>query len=411
MTDTRYTVGGDRRVTVGALARVIAPRTIPGSFRDLPSYSVDLCRGFERIGVANAFTFAGIVRHLTAGEWRLAAPISGLDVADVEEVDSVIVWDESRPPRIVFAGIVRRTPSILGGTTRRLTATGDTVEFTGVDLFGLLGSRQVWPTPSTEPPWVDDYDVRTGIGSTVAAAYVEANAGAAAFAARQIPNLTVVDAGAGISSTWSGRLQPLDEFVGRICRESGVTCRASMPSAGDIVLTFTDPTDRSASLLITDQGDLEELAQLLIPATASYIVGAGQGELAARSFATADDGSTGLDRVERVYENTNISTADGLQRAATTELALAGSDVSVDGNIAETAAQRIRYLDDYDLGDWLGIEVGGVRYRSQVEAVKFEISALRETVRPVLGRSSTDRARELLRQVDDLTWRLDRQIA
>lgn len=412
MTDVRYTAVGDRRVTVDAEIRVIAPRSdLPGSFRDLPRYAVDLCQGFGRIGVANAYQFDAVVRHLAKGQWRLAAPLTGLDVSDVNDVDSIIMWDESQPPRIVFAGIVRRVPGVDGGTARRLTATGDEVEFVGVDLFGVLASRQVWPTPSTVPPWADGYDVRSGRGSTVAAAYIEANAGSSALSARQIAGLTVVDAGAGTSSTWSGRLQPLDEFVGRICRESGVSCRVSMTTPGEIVLSLTDPTDRSASLIITDQGDLEDLSRFVVPATASFVIGAGQGELTSRAFATADDGRTGLDRVEQVYENTNISTAAGLETATNTELALAGSDVSVDGNIAETAAQRLRYLDDYDLGDWLGVEVDGVRYRSQVEAVRFEINAERETVRPVLGRAATNQLLALTRQVDALGWRFDRQIA
>lgn len=379
-------------------------------------YGVDLCRGFTKIGEATAFAFDAVIRNLATGEWRLTAPIAagstdGLEVADPMAVDSIVVRDLTDPDRIVFGGLVRPITGFTSGIARRVVATGTEVTYIGVDIFGLLGLRQAWPTPSAEPPWADSYDVRTGRGSEVAAGFIEANIGASAITARQISDLTVIDAGAGTSSTWSGRLQPLDQFVARICRESGVSCRATYVDGGGFRFTLVDPTDRSTSIVVSDQGDLEELSQIVVPATASYVVAAGQGELNARSFAVADDGEDGIDRVEIVYENTNISTSAGLQTAADTELVLNGADVAVDGLISEEAAQRIEYLTDYDLGDWLGVEVDGERYRSQVEAVRIELSPSRETIRPILGRAATNELRSLVKHVDDLTNRFDRQVA
>ncbi len=232
-----------------------------------------------------------------------------------------IVYDNTTTPaRAAFAGIVRRPDELEGGATKQVTADGTDVTLYGVDVFGLLAGRVVYPDPSTVEPWGSSHDVRTGVGSTVAAGFITDNAGTGALTARQIANLSVVDAGVGSSSTWSGRLQRLDRLVARIGRESGFVLRTSMPAPGEFVFTLTSPVDRSSSIIFTDQGDLEEVAKLVTPAVATHILAAGQGELTDRLFASADSGAVGLARVEAVYENTNITTAAGMVSAAQAEL-------------------------------------------------------------------------------------------
>lgn len=372
------------------------------------SYTVDLCAGFDKVGEATAFTFDGVLRLLATGQWRLTAPLEGLECPDVGAVDSIIVYDESA--NIRYAGLVRKVAGIDGGVVRSIATTGTTLQFTGVDIYGLLAQRVAYPTPSTEAPWANAHDVRTGVGSTCAAGYITANLGSGALTNRQIPGVTVVDPTVGTTSTWAGRLQPLDQLVGRICREAGILCIADMTGPGAFRFLFRAANDHSNRLVFNDQGDLEALSRLVTPAAASYIIAAGQGELTARSFATADASDTGLDRVELVYENTNITTAAGLLSAANWQLIANGEDVSVDGQVAPGAAQRIRFGDDYELGDWLGVEVDSVRYAAQVEAVTFTLTAQRETVRPVLGRASTNEALELIRSISGIESRLNNQI-
>jgi len=375
------------------------------------TYTVDLCDGFTKVGEASAFELSAIVRLLAVGEWQLSAPLAGLDCPDVGAVDSIIVYDDSAPARIMFAGIVRKVAGVDGGVTRVVAAEGTTLEFRGIDIYGILATRQAWPTPTTVPPWAASHDVRSGVGSTVAAAYITANIGTGALAARQISGLTVVDPAIGATSTWSARVEPLDQKIGRICRESGIVCVATMTSPGVYRFLFQGAHDLSDSIIFTDQGDLEELSRLVTPSTATYVIAAGQGELTARMFATADTGATGLDRVEVIYENTNVTTPAGLQTAADTELVLQGEDIAVDGLVAADAAQRVRFLDDYDIGDWLGIEVDSVRYRAQVEGVVISLTAQREVIRPVLGRSTTNDALSLVRQVSGLESRFDNQVS
>jgi len=375
------------------------------------TYTVDLCDSFTKVGEATAFELDAVLRLLAVGEWQLSAPLVGLECDDVDDVDSIIVYDDQAVSRIIFAGLVRRVAGVDGGVTRIVSEAGTTLEFRGVDIFGLLGQRLMFPTPSTPPPWAAAHDTRTGPGSTVAAGYITDSIGSGAQPSRQIVGVTVVDPVIGASSTWDGRAQPLDQLVGRICRESGIVCQATMSSPGAYQFLFKTAADLSGSIIFTDQGDLEELSRLVTPATASYVIAAGQGDLTARAFAVADTGATGLDRVEVLYENTNVTSAAGLQTAATAQLVLHGEDVSVDGLIAADAAQRVRFLDDYDLGDWLGVEVDSVRYASQVEAVTISLSSEREVVRPVLGRASSNETLTLIRDVAGISARLDNQIA
>lgn len=370
--------------------------------------TVDVCAGFEKVGEATAFTFEGVLRLLAVGEWKLTAPLSGLECPDVGAIDSIVVYDDAA---IIYGGLVRRVGGVDGGVTRSINVGGTTLEFRGVDIYGLLAQRRSYPTPSTEPPWAAAHDVRTGTGSSVAAGFITANLGSGAIASRQIPGVTIVDPDVGSSSTWSGRLQPIDSLVGRICRESGIVCIASMLGPGQFQFLFRSPKDLSLKLVLTDQGDLESLSRLVSPAAATYVVAAGQGELTARSFAVDSDGSSGLDRVEIVYENTNITSLDGLMSAAAAQLVLNGNGVAVDGQVAAGAAQQIDFGSDYDLGDWLAVEVDSVRYSAQVEAVTFSLTPARSIIRPVLGRATTNEALSLIRSVSGIQSRFDNQIA
>lgn len=372
-------------------------------------YAVDLCNAWTKVGEAEAYEFQAVVRNLAVGEWMLSAPTGGLTAPDLDAVDSVLVYDEDGV--IVFGGLVRPYDGNEGGTYREVTAEDSRIEFSGIDLFGLLGMRQVWPDPADTPPWSLSHDVRTGVASTVAAGFIEANIGISALADRQIPNLTVVDPASGASGTWSGRLQPLSEMVARVCRDGGLTCRAVMTAPGVVQFVISSPNDQSARYLFTDQGDLEGVARLVTPAQATYVLAAGQGELTARAFAEANFGSTGLDRVEVVYENTNITTAGELAASAARELDLASEDAAVEAVLSPVAAQTIDYLVDYQVGDRLGVEIEGVRYSPQVEAVRFSFTAERQLITPILGRTSADPLKRLLSRVSSLQERLDTQIA
>src|SRR5690606_18747963 len=101
------------------------------------AYSIDLCRGWERIGHltedASAFKFDGEIRDLEMGQWSLSAADSAINWADIEAVNEFgqTVTREAKPEdvtairlvdgnRIVYPGLVRPHSSGFGGLTGEL---------------------------------------------------------------------------------------------------------------------------------------------------------------------------------------------------------------------------------------------------------------------------------------------------
>jgi len=362
-------------------------------------YQLDACNNFGRIGVADTFQFSGVNRRNTVGEWQAVIPEGGIVFdggSDITDVDSVIVWDvAASPARIVFAGSLTPTGSVTSGTITRTGDTGTRWTLNGVDLFGVLSTRLAYPTPSTEPPWADSYDERTGAASTVVAGYIEDNIGASALADRTVTGITVVDPAIGETLTWTARLQPLSTLVTSICNATGIICRPTMTTPGAIVYRLTTGTDRTAATVISDHDVSGTVTVETASARATYVIAGGSGVLDARVFATASTVASGIDRVESFYD---VSTLTG---AATVGLAAAGSLAE---SAAETAADftlllpdRWRYGDDYDIGDIITVEIADVRYPVLVDGVAFTIDPFRSSVRPLLGRTTSNEAAQIMR--------------
>lgn len=372
-------------------------------------WSIDLCSGFAKVAEVEAFSqFNAVVHDLALGQFRLEAAEVGLAGVDLSVVDSLSV---RRDADLMFAGLVRSAGTGTGGITVTTTNEGRRVVIEGVDLWGVLASRIAFPDPATDHPWSASHDVRSGNASTVAAQYIEANAGSTALAARQIPGLTVADSGSGLVGLWSGRLQPLDQFVARICADGQITCRPSLTESGDIVIALLSPSDVSASLILSDQGDLTDTVWLRRPTSGNWVLAAGQGELTARAFRSSPTSATGLDRVEAVFENTNITTVGELELSALTQQAERATATTVSTRVADGSLQRFEYLTDYNVGDIVAVELDNVRYPVPVRSVSIELSPGVAVVSPTLGSPNLDRLSGLLKDVDGLAARLNRSVA
>lgn len=364
------------------------------------SASIDLCAAWRRIGEAPTAVFDGIIRHLSLGEWEMSGAVEALEFAagyGIADVDTVRVVVDGV---IVYAGLhAPVSEGSYGGTQIVLDAEGERFTMRGVDAWGVLASRVAYPTPLSNPPWPDGHDTRVGVASTVAAGYIEANLGVAALAARQVA-LSIIDSGSGLSGTWSARLQRLDELVARVCADGGITCRPTVAFDGTLRVALVAPSDRSNRTVLSDQGDLVSIERLIEPGSASYVIAGGQGELTGRTFATAG-GGLGLARRERYVDARNLASAVEVGQQAATVLAESAGGVTVSATLSDSAAQRadMRYLADYEVGDVLAVEIGGVRRPAPVTAVVVSISAERQIVRPVFGPVGTDPLRALLRSV------------
>lgn len=373
-------------------------------------YGIDLCRNWSRIAEAPAAVFDGVIRNLALGEWRLTGAVAALTfegaytLADVDTIRIV------RDADIVYAGYVAPVASGVGGLN--IVATGDGARFTltGADAWSVLASRVAYPTPTTGPPWAASWDIRTGVASTAAAGYITANTGGGTTADRQIPGLTVIDAGVGLSGSWSARLQPLDQLVARVCRDGHITCRLAVGFDGAVTATLRSPNDRSATVVISDQGGLTKIEHIDVPPSSTFVIAGGQGNLTARTFATAGT-ATGAARREVFSDQSSLSTLTEVQQSADTALATAAATLTVRAEITDSAAAGLRYLDTYDIGDTIAIEIADVRYPVVIESVTVHVSTERSVIRPVLGDATPDLVTGLIRDVASLASRFDTQIS
>lgn len=373
-------------------------------------HTIDLCVAWVKVAECVDGVFDGVIRNLAAGEWRLAGAVDALEFGggfELADVDTVrIVRDSS----VVFAGYVSPVVSGVGGLDVVKSSSGDQFTLTGQDAWSVLASRLVWPTPAMVPPWTDSWDLRTGVASTAAAGYILSNAGNLALADRQIPGLTVVDGAVGVSGSWSGRLQPLDQHVARICKEGGIVCRLAVDFTGALQVTLGSPTDRSTTVVLSDQGDLTKIQTIEAPESTTFVVTGGQGALNARTFTTAGT-ATGAARREVFSDQSSLSTAAELQQSAAATLAFAAATLTVRAEVADTAALRFQYLTDYNIGDTVSVEIEDVRYPVVVESVTVHVATDRAVIRPVLGDASPNLVTGLIRDVANLASRFDTQIA
>lgn len=372
--------------------------------------SVDLCAAWAKIGEAPAATFSGILRDLAVGEWRLEGSVAALELAGaytVADVDTIRVLDDST---VLFAGQVAPMSSGVGGLDRTVTAAGEQFALTGPDLWGLLAARVAYPSPATAPPWADAHDDRSGTASTVAAGYISDNLGVSALADRVVPGVSVVDGAVGSVGTWSARLQPLDQLVTRVCTDGGIICLPEIDLVGNVTFRLASRTDRSATLVLSDQGDLVGIEKVNTPAAATYVVAGGQGELTDRTFRDAGT-AVGLARREVFYDVSSLASSTEVQQAATSKAASSAASLTVVAQLADYAAARFAYPTNYRIGDLVAVELDGVRYPVPVSSVNIVVSPERTVVRPVLGSAVTNLVVGLIRDVADLQSRFDTQIA
>lgn len=373
------------------------------------SYTIDLCAGWRRVAEAPTAVFDGVIRDLAIGEWQLAGAVAGIDFQtgySLVDVDTVRVVRDSD---IVYAGFVVAVGSGAGGLTVIDTAEGEQFTLTGGDAWTVPASRVCYPTPATAPPWAASHDTRTGRASTAAAGYLLANAGNLATVDRRWPGLTVIDEQVGATGAWSARLQPLDQQIARVCRDGRITCRFTVDYTGGIVATLRSPSNRSLSVVISDEGGLSGITDIRTPAAATYVIAGGQGNLTSRTFAAAGT-ATGTARRERFTDQSSLTTAGEVAQIAGSTLAAAAASLTVRADLVDFAAAKLRYLKDYDIGDTISIEIDGARYPVVVESVTVHVAPDRSVVRPVLGAAVPDLVTGLIRDVAGLQSRFDTQI-
>jgi hypothetical protein len=352
---------------------------------------------------AHLTEFAGVVRHLAAGEWRATLPASvwprlaaAWPAQDEAPLLFVLRWSDASKGVVMSGPILEASLERNGGV--------ETVGLSGVDEYAaLFGSRIVYPQPADPPPWTtSDYHVITAQASAAVAELVTQHAGSGARTERQTPGLVVIDQGVGSTQTWRYRLASLADAVKEIAEAENL--RVDVQRNTDATVTVTVGATAQHPQYVLDETKLADFTVTLSTGAATTVVAGGSGDGTARLFALAGGGVAGAARRESFTDQRSIGSQPTLQASADANRSTGSASTSLAGQLLPTVA--VRWRQQYQLGDTITLQAQGVRYQAQVTAVTVEIGDEGLVFSPVLGKASRYALTQLLRDVAGLGARL-----
>lgn len=234
----------------------------------------------------------------------------------------------------------------------------DTVTITFDSDLARLWGRDVYPDPANA--WNAqslDYDVHSGPAETVALAFITANAGTGAVAARQVTGLTVpASAGRGPTIKVTGRFDSLGQLLADIGTAAGLrfTVVQSGTSMSVQVVTCPDLTSTAKYGSSTSGGPglLAAGAKVSVrrpDLTAALVAGGGLGAarvLRERTSSSAQ--SLWGRRIEQVVDQRQTSDTGELDKAGDDALAKGAQPVQIKAQIED--AEGLRLGTDVPLG-------------------------------------------------------------
>lgn len=351
-----------------------------------------------------------VLRYNAIGTWEVTLPV-GHRMADylVQPGAGLIISTN--------LGTLLSGPTMAVTTNQAIDDPEGTFTISGLDDSVLLKERLAYPTPTTADvtAQVQAYDVRTGLAEAVMKAYVNANLGPSAPAARKVAGLTIqADAGLGTSVTGQARFQTLQELLQGLADVSGLGFTIEQV---DTALQFQvyQPTDRSGFIRLDLQnGRLSKseysYAQPLVTRT---VVG-GDGDDAARVFIerTSTDSLEAETlwgrRIETFTDARSTTDVAKLQQSGDEALASDGkTQVSV--SISPSDDQTMLFGVDWNLGDKVTVVVGPTELQAVVTEVGLLVAADGVRVGATVGEPKTlDYETQLLTRQANAAFRISK---
>ncbi len=293
----------------------------------------------------------------------------------------------------------------------------NTVEVHGVDDNIWLERTLAHPEPaSTVPPYsAAEYDIRTGVCSTILTQYVDANRGPAAIAPRRITGLTMAtDPLVGASVTGRARWQPLLELLQELAISGGEIGFGIVQAATDLRFSVWPLVDRTATVTFSeDNGTLSGFDYSADAPEATYIYCGGGGEGTARTIKEGQD-STLVEtwaRWEKFRDRRDTTDGTELDQAITDELLASGEKTGLSLTPIDTDGQS--YGTHYGMGDRVTAVIDGVEIQESIrEVVLTYTPGGPQTVMPVIGTPATASVLGVFAAVKDAltrTRRLERR--
>lgn len=293
----------------------------------------------------------------------------------------------------------------------------NTIEVHGVDDNIWLERTLAHPQPSsTVPPYnVSEYDVRTGVCSTILRQYVDINRGPSAIANRRIPGLTMATDPV-IGSTVSGRArwQPLLELLQELAISGGQIGFRMAQVGTALQFTVYPLVDRTATITFSEQnGTLAGFDYSADAPEATYIYCGGGGEGTARTIKEGGDSELAATwgRWEKFRDRRDTTDSTEMDQAITDELVNSGEKTGLSLTPIDTDGQS--YGTHYGMGDRVTAVIDGVEIQESVrEVVLTYTPSGPQTVVPVIGTPGTPAVLGVFAAVKDAlsrTRRLERR--
>lgn len=280
-------------------------------------------------------------------------------------------------------GVLISGPTVAATQSKTAQDPTGTWEIIGTDDSVVLGQRLAYPVPTTADLSLQSsaYDSRSGNAETVAKAYVSANIGASAPAARKISALTVgADQARGSSVVVNARFDKLGELVYGVLTPSNLGFGIQQ-SGSALIFDVYAPTDRSAYIRMdVDNLRLSRSEYTYTAPGATRVIVAGRGQGAARTLvervttASTFAESTWGRRIEVFKDQRNTNDTTELNTAGDEILAAQGLTIEGIKVTPSDDLASMQYGVDWGLGDKVTVVVGSAEVAKIVTEVAIVVA-------------------------------------
>ena len=279
-------------------------------------------------------------------------------------------------------GVIISGPTASATYTKTSSDTTGTWEIIGTDDSIILGERLAYPVPSTDDLSLQTaaYDTRTGKAETVVKAYVAANIGASAPAARKISALTVdTDLGRGATVTGNARFETLGALVEGLLVTSSLGFDI-VQNGSNLTFNVYEPVDRSATIRMdVDNLRLTSSTYSYTSPVATRVIVGGSGDGAARIL--LERSSTESVAAETTWGRRIEVFSDSRSSSASVDLAQTGDEILTDkGKTIESISvkpsddETMALGRDWGLGDKVTVVVGTLEVVKVVSEIAIAVT-------------------------------------
>lgn len=298
----------------------------------------------------------------------------------------------------------RNDASVLSGQAlwvkRKWTKKGNVMEVGGADDKAYLAFRLAYPEVTGDFA-SQAYDVRTGPFETVAKEYVDYNLCSNALSQRQVSGFTnEADAAAGGSVTGRARFPVLIELLAELALKGGDMGFEVIDKEFQV---FT-PEDKTGSVVFSEGlGNILAVEQSINLPKANYILCGGGGVGVARMIEELGDSASIVQfgRIEYFRDRRDTTDAGELLETINEELDKLASIVQF--KVAPTDLSSMAFMDDYQVGDKVGIVFDDVSTTGIVREADVTVKGKDcETVKPIIGTPESSLEEAFARQLRDI---------